>query len=206
MPLIRKDTQPIASDAVAPDASLAALFGGDEDARWAATRQLAQAPNATDILGRALAMERASRVREAIFTSLARIATPASAEVVLPYLRSEDANIRTGALDALRAMPEAAGPHLPRLLKDEDPDVRLLITEIARGLPTAEAARLLCDLLEIETQPNVCGAAVEVLAEVGGPDALPTLQRCAARFHDQPFLGFSIRIAIERIGAPTSNA
>ena len=48
-------------------------------------------------------------MREAIFTGLARIATAESAAAVVPYLRSDDASLRTGAIDALRAMPKAAG-------------------------------------------------------------------------------------------------
>ena len=73
----------------------------------------------------------------------------------------------------LRAMPEACRPHLPALLADTDADVRLLSCELVRGLPDEEANRLLCDLLERETEKNVCAAAIEVLAEIGRPEALP---------------------------------
>ena len=45
--------------------------------------------------------------------------------------------------------------------------LRLLACELTRNLPSGEAARLLCGLLEHEAEPNVCAAAVEVLAEVG---------------------------------------
>ena len=76
-------------------------------------------------------------------------------------------------------MPQACRPHLPALLADSDADVRLLSCELARGLPDDEANRLLCDLLERETEKNVCAAAVEVLAEIGRPEALPALARCA---------------------------
>ena len=60
------------------------------------------------VLAAALSRESDPRVREAIFTGLARIATAESAAAVLPYLRSDDAGLRTAALDALRAMPQAA--------------------------------------------------------------------------------------------------
>jgi HEAT repeat protein len=69
-------------------------------------------------------------------------------------------------------------------------------------LPESEASRLLCDLLERETAKNVCAAALEVLAEMGQPQALPTLRRCAERFRDDPFIAFSIKVATERIGGP----
>ena len=48
---------------------------------------------------------------------------------------------------------------------------------------------------------NVCAAAVDVLAEIGAPDTLPSLVRCAARFADRPFLGFAVKVASERIGS-----
>lgn len=197
MPLVRKPADP-AFSAKPPSASLTA---GTSDERWAAARAAADHADSVPALATALATETDSRVREAIFTSLARIATTASAEVVVPYVRSEDAELRTGAIDALRAMPRAAVPQLPRLLADTDADVRLLSCELVRCLPDAEAHRLLCDLLDRETEKNVCAAALEVLADVGQPDALPVLERCAARFATDPFIAFSVTVARDRIGA-----
>ena len=95
--------------------------------------------------------------------------------------------------------------HLPLLLADLDADVRLLSCELARGLPDEDANRLLCQLLEAETEKNVCAAAVEVLAEIGRPEALPALTRCATRFDSDPFIAFSIKVAIDRIVAPPSS-
>jgi HEAT repeat protein len=197
MPLVRKPpTHPPATPA------RLSLGEGTSDQRWSAVRAAAERPDGTALLAAALPREANARVREAIFTGLARIATPESAAVVVPYLRSDDANLRTGAIDALRAMPEACRPHLPGLLADADPDVRLLSCELARGLPDEDANRLLCDLLETETEKNVCAAAVEVLAEIGRPEALPSLARCGARFDGDPFIAFSVRVATERILAP----
>jgi len=153
-------------------------------------------------LGKALSQETDARVREAIFTSLISSSTAESIEAILPHLRSDDANLRTGALDALRAMPAAARPYLPALLADEHPDVRLLSCEIARALSSAQATPLLCDLLDREAEANVCAAAIDVLAEIGGPEALPVLARCAERFAHTPFLAFAIKVAAQRISGP----
>ena len=57
------------------------------------------------------------------------------------------------------------------------------------------------EILATESQANVCAAAVEVLAEVGGPELLPALAECAARFPDDPFLAFAVQVASERIGS-----
>jgi HEAT repeat protein len=167
-----------------------------------AVRAAAERPDGAALLASALEGESDPRVREAIFTGLARIGSAESAAAVLPCLRSDEAGLRTGALDALRAMPDAARAHLSTLLADPDPDVRLLSCELTRGLTDSEANRLLCDLLDRETEKNVCAAALEVLAEIGNADALPALERCAGRFASDPFIAFSIKVATDRIVQP----
>ena len=200
MPLIRKPIQPPC--AAAPDATvLTALVSGTDDERWAAARAAAEMPGGAQALGAALSHERNARVREAMFTSLARIASAESIELTLALLRSDDAAVRTGALDALRAMQDAVWPYVARLFADPDPDIRVLACELARDMPAQAASRLLCGLIEAETELNVCASAVEVLAELGEPDALPALARCGERFRSSPFLLFSIKIAADRIGS-----
>jgi HEAT repeat protein len=88
----------------------------------------------------------------------------------------------------LRAVAARIEPLLTEALADSDPDVRLLICEVVRELPSPVANRLMIELLDRETEINVCGAAMEVLAEVGDASALPALDRCARRFADEPFL------------------
>lgn len=202
MPLIRKSPAPAAGDRL----PVGGLASADADARWTAARRLGDDPDSVEALGRALAQESEPRVREAILTSLTRIGGPRAAAVITPHLRSDDAALRTAALDALRALPEAASEHLAELLADPDSDVRVLACELGRVVPQAAADRLLSRLLEREAHPNVCAAAVEVLAEVGSAQALPALDACAQRFAGEPFLAFSIRTARARIseknGAP----
>jgi HEAT repeat protein len=198
MPLIRK---PSAASAP-PAAADLSLSDGDRDQRWAAARAAVGRADGVALLAAALPKEEDPRVREAIFTALARIATVESAATVLPYLRSDEADLRTAASDALRAMPGACRPHVSQLLVDPDDDVRVLSCELARNLPEGEANQLLIELLEQETEKNVCAAAIEVLAEIGRPEALPALASCAQRFGGDPFISFSIQVAIDRIGKP----
>lgn len=198
MPLIRK---PSAGESVEPPSG--ELSSPLADARWAAARRM-QAPRDVAGLAAALEEETDARVREAIFTSLVRIGGPESAQALALQVRSDDASLRTGALDALRASPAAAAAVLPELLFDPDGDVRLLACELVRVTPGEASMKLLCEMLSRETEANVAGAGVEVLAEVGGPEVLPTLERCADRFADEAFLMFAIRIARDRIGAQQS--
>lgn len=199
MPLIRKP--PESRPAAAPESGtvLAALASGSDDERWAAARAAPDLPGSVEALGAALLRERNARVREAILTALSRIGSSESVERVVPLLRTDDAQLRTGALDALRAMKSAAWPFVPMLLGDSDADVRLLACELVRSMPAEEAGRLLCRLLDSEREVNVCASAVEVLAEVGNAAALPVLARCAERFRGTAFLEFSIKITTDRI-------
>ena len=199
MPLIRKTATPAAAAPPDPAKVFEALAGGTEDERWDAARAAPGIPGAARHLHEAALRETSPRVREALFTSLTRIASPESVELLLPLLRSDDAPLRTGALDALRAMKGLAWPYLPRLLEDGNADVRLLACELARDQPGKESAALLCDLLESEREQNVCASAVEVLAEIGDPEALPALSRCAERFRGVSFLEFAIQTTIDRI-------
>lgn len=198
MPLVRKPPGgPAASQPVSFDAH--SLAAGDDDARWAAARAAASHPEAVAALAAALPREREPRVREAILTSLSRIGSAESASALLPHLRSDVASLRTGALDALRAMPAAVAPHLPALLSDDDADVRLLSCELVREQPEIQANRLLAAVLEGEDDANVCAAALEVACEVGDSGLLAALIRCEQRFATDPFLAFSIAVARERI-------
>jgi HEAT repeat protein len=205
MPLIRKTQETAGSEqkAIAVDnaADIAALsHSGVVEDRWAAARAMA-ARHDVPALSHALATESNARIRTAILTGLAQIATPESADAVIPYLRSEDAKIRTEALDALRAMADAVKPRLPALLADADADVRLLACEVVRNVKGADAEVLLCNLLIGEESKNVCSAAIEVLAEIGTEAALPSLAQCSARFTDDAFLGFAISVAANRLRA-----
>lgn len=201
MPLVKRDN-PRTAGAPAPEdtrSPVADLQSRDTEVRWRAARGIAPEPKFVAPLAAALECETVPRVREAIITALIRIGDRASAQALLPSLRAQDAGVRTAAIDALQAMPDATAPFMTSLLSDPDSDVRILATELVRNMPVDKATSLLTALLDHETHPNVCGAAVEVLTALGSPEALPSLQACAARFAGTPFLAFAISHAIARI-------
>jgi HEAT repeat protein len=202
MPLIRKSPDP-AAQATSADfqAASTALGSPEADDRWRAARALAAFPQGAAMLGAAAAAEPDERVREAMFTSLARMGTRQSVIALTPHLRSDDASRRTGAMDALKAKPELLSEAMTDLLQDPDADVRVLACDLVRELPGAEATLLLGRVLDGDPEVNVCAAAIDVIADIGLPDALPHLDRCAQRFADQPFVTFAIRVARDRIGA-----
>ena len=209
MPLIRKPgkSDQRAGTPAAPSAAdvLRGLESLDVDKRWAAARDARSVPGCESALAAALTREVDLRVREAMFTALAGLGSPQGRQAILEFLRSDDAGLRAGALDVLRPMTDVVKAQLPKLLSDTDVDVRLLSCELARGLPGADATAMLCDLLARESEVNVIAAAIDVLAEVGDPEALSALEHCEARFQDTPFLSFAIKVAKEQIVSHSTN-
>lgn len=203
MPFVRRDLA-VPSVAVGePDDGLASRIAalGDHDAavRWAAARGLGADGAAVPALAAALGIERVPRVREAIMTALIRIGGETSVDALLPWLRSQDAGLRAATIEALQALPEATLPFMASLLGNGDSDVRILACELARNMPAADATRVMCGLIDHEPHPNVCAAAVDVLAEVGTRDAVSALRACGERFAGTPFLPFAVSVAIARI-------
>lgn len=193
MPLVRKsDGSP------PPPPSAPVLTSSVASERFAAARAMTGVGDIS-LLGAALAREHDASVREAILTSLCQIATPEAAAAIIPGVRAEDARTRREALDALMSMPLSALPHLPALLGDDDPDVRLLSCEIVRNLPSETATELLIPVLRLDRGVNVCIAAVDVLTEIGDETALAPLAEAQARFPDEAFLHYAIEAARERI-------
>jgi HEAT repeat protein len=199
MPLIRKPVDPHRAKSVTHGDVLKELVSGNQEERWSAARAAVNVPGASDALAAALRTEADPRVREAMFTSLARIGSAQSVQELVGFLRADNASLRTGALDALRMAHEVVRDQLPSLINDADGDVRVLSCEVVRGLSPAEATRMLCELLQSEQEPNVCAAAIDVLAEVGDASALAVLAQCENRFGDTPFLAFAIKVATARI-------
>ena len=182
-------------------ADVAHLQSGDLETRWNAARALGGCAEAVPALAAALAAEHAPQVREALATALLRVGNEASVAALIPHIRSPDAALRAIAIEALQALPDATRPFMQRLLADDDMDVRILALELLRGMPAAEATRLACGVLEREQHPNVCAAAIDVLAETGTPVAVPVLRACASRFAGTPFIPFVVSAAIARISA-----
>lgn len=199
MPLLKrgKPDEPTPRPAEPIDALVGDLHHADPERRWSAARRLGEQAGAAAPLAAALAGEKEPRVIEAIFTSLIRRGGVESSAYLLPLLRSDEAAVRGGAIEALQTMPAELARHIAELLHDPDSDVRIFAVELTRKMPPAQAAPWLCEMLDRETHPNVCAAAVDVLADIGSRDAIPCLEQCRDRFAQQPFLPFAISVAID---------
>ena len=166
--------------------------------RWAAL-DLAEFPDATEMLCAQLERETAVAVREALLTTLIKIGDGAVVQGLIPLLRSEDAALRNLVIEALQQLPDAVAPHIEAMLQDPDSDYRIFSINVLDNLKHPQAPAWLQDVVQRETNINVCATAVDVLAEVGTPEVIPALSALPERFNDDPFMQFCVQTAIRRI-------
>lgn len=183
------------------DGLLAQLADADPGVRRWAARDLADHPEAAAGVCAQVARETDAGVRAALFNTAAILGGPIVVEAMVQLLRSEEPVVRNGALEVLAHAPEAVAPHINRLLQDADVDVRIFTVNLLGELRHPEVTSWLLQVLRSEAQANVVGAALEVLVEVGGPESLPALRQARERFAAEPYIVFSIDLALERIGS-----
>jgi len=188
------------------EALVCELEHADAGRRWRAARALAGAAGLGDILAARLAEERDTAVRAGLFAALTAIGGVAAARLLAPFLRSPDAGLRGGAIEALKQLKDAAIPVVDALLADADADTRMLAVEVTRAWPEHESAPRLAAILAGDRDVNVCAAAVDVASELGDTALLGRLAALRARFPAQDFILFAAEVARARIQAQARKA
>jgi HEAT repeat protein len=155
--------------------------------------------NAVPVMCVHLANEPNLSVRSIILTGLIANKSPAVVAGLLPLLRSEDTNLRNGAIEALQQMPDEVAPSVDAMLADPDSDVRIFVVNVLAALPHPMVPEWLHRVVSLDPHVNVCAAALDALAEVGEPDTIPALQALAERFSDVAFIKFAVDAASRRI-------
>lgn len=191
MPLIKH----IAADSVPPAAGPhydTALLDAPEPAvRRAAAQALGDCPEAVPALLRALEQEVEQPVRSAVLAALGRTGNEEAAAGLAACLRSEDVWLRNAALEVLRGLPAQVATVIAHLLVDWDRDVRILAVGILDTLRHECVEEWLLQLIEADPDVNVCGAALDVLAEVGTETARAPVERLVERFRGEPYIAFA---------------
>lgn len=203
MPLVKASSTAASSG---PDRTIASresvladLTTGSVDRRRAAARDCRAFPDAVELIAGRLEVEDDTRVVEALVLNLVAIGGPAAAAALAPQLRSDRAGCRFAAAEALADMGVDALPFFDALIRDPDPQVRIMAAEIGRGRAGGTMARTLEDLLATEEEVNVCCAYIEVLTEIGTADTAAALAAVLHRIPDSPFLRFSVETALSRL-------
>ncbi|MDQ7020101.1 MAG: HEAT repeat domain-containing protein [Robiginitomaculum sp.] len=164
--------------------------------RWA-VRDLVKFPESVGPLCELLKREGDHLVQDLALDTLMQIGGSEAVSAMVPLLRSDDARLRNGVIEALQGMPEDVALVMNDLLTDEDSDVRIFAADILRILPHKNTVKWLCDALEKEEHPNVVGAIVDRLSEVGDEGCVPVLKSSIEKFQDNQYLSFAINTAIK---------
>ncbi len=167
--------------------------------RWA-SRELAEYKEASTYLVEQLMKEEDISVREIIITSLTEIRDEIAVVGLINCLKSEDAHLRNSAIEALKQMPEQVSAYIEKLLKDKDPDIRIFAVNILESLRHPDVDKWLIEVIEKDENVNVCGTALDLLAEIGTEEDLSAIKKLKERFKDEPYIQFAADLALERIG------
>ncbi|MBA2848071.1 response regulator [Thermosulfuriphilus ammonigenes] len=136
-------------------------------------------------------------VRERILEELGqRLAQEEDERLLKLMLSSPQAYIRNGAIDLAQDLGPQILPHLERLARDEDKDLRKLVLDIAVQINDPRAERLLLEALDDE-ETNVRITAAEYLGQKGVREAIPRLEEMAIREEDEMARG----VALEALAA-----
>ncbi|RAN44253.1 hypothetical protein RB25_20590 [Herbaspirillum rubrisubalbicans] len=185
---------------VARATALASLQAADPALRRSAAQTLAGQPEAVPVILDALERESSLAVRTALLDSLAATPGDEAVQALAGCLRSEDAWLRNAAIDLLRGMPEQVAPVIAHMLIDPETDIRILAVGILDTLRHARVEDWLLQLIDAETEVNVCGAALEVLTTIGTPAAIGPVTTLMRRFSDEPYITFAGRLLLNRLG------
>jgi hypothetical protein len=178
-----------------PDA-LPALSAASPATRREAVRELSGDPTVVEHLAARLLVEPDASVRDVLLLALVRHDTAATVRALVPCLRSSDAAVRNETVRTLHAMPAGVRIVMPELLADADPDVRGFAVGMLQSLHHHDADAWIVRLVRDEGDPNVCAAAVDLLATSALPEARALLTALPARFPGEPFLAFIVSRAL----------
>ena len=166
--------------------------------RWAA-RDIVDCPQSSQALVQCLLVEPEQSVREIMLTTLVRIGDAPAVEGLVQCLRSEEAALRSEAIEALKQLPEMVAPIMRQLLTDEASDVRIFAVNVLESLRHPAVETWLTEVIVRDAHVNVCATAVDLLGEVGSRAALGPLQQLKSRFPQEPYIQFAADLAIKRI-------
>ncbi|MBK1693195.1 PBS lyase [Chromatium weissei] len=168
--------------------------------RWAA-RDLLTYSNVSAALVERLLIETEPSVIEVILTTLTRIGDECAIEGLIRCLRTENAMLRNAAIEAMKLLPDEIAPFISHLLNDPDPDVRIFTVDVLESLRHPQVESWLIRVITEDAHLNVCGAAVDLLGEVGSECARPALLALKQRFPEEPYIQFAADLALTRIAA-----
>ncbi len=135
-------------------------------------------------------------VQEAAEYALRRIRGATTVQAVAPLLRVENTTARNIAMDILREIGVDDITTLTRLLYDQDPDIRIFISDILGSTGTSLALAPLCDVLLHDPEVNVRYQAAVSLGSLGYLEAAESLRLA---LNDEEWVQYAVIEALAKI-------
>jgi HEAT repeat protein len=167
--------------------------------RWAA-RDLVECPDSALALVAQLKVEPDLSVREVILSTLTKLKNQESIDGLIECLRSDDAALRNEVIEMMQQCPDEVENFIQTLLDDKDSDIRIFAVNILEELCHTDIEKWLIGVIDKDPQVNVCATAAGILAEIGTIAARESLAALSRRFANEPFLVFTVELALKRIG------
>lgn len=140
-------------------------------------------------------------VQEAVEYALRKLRGKKTVQGMIPLLRSDDAPIRNIAMDILREIGCDDIASLQTLMRDNDADIRIFISDILGYSSSRLAVPLLSDALLKDPEVNVRYQAAVSLGTLAFPEAVHALGQA---MHDEEWVQFSVVEALTKIRADST--
>ena len=100
----------------------------------------------------------------------------------------------------MQQLPGHVAPIMSALLCDGSSDVRIFAVNVLESLRHPDVESWLLTVIEQDPHVNVCATAVDLLSELGTPQAREPLESLKARFPGEPYIQFAVDLALSRLG------
>lgn len=124
-------------------------------------------------------------------------------EAMFRMLKSDNAYLRNAVISFLQTYGEEAEPFIRSLLTDPDRDIRIFAVNVLGDLRLEQAPELLRFFITREIAEghdiNALMTAVDYMGELGGEQDIQLLEAVRREFPDDPYVGFGVELAIQRI-------
>lgn len=145
--------------------------------------------------------ERSAFVRRSIIKLLGNSPNNSAVTQAVAELQSQEAVIRSAALEVLVLQGHRAEPYLVKLMKHDSKDIRKMAAEALGRIAGAVAEQALVDGLE-DTEANVVIACVEALGAIKEPSSIPELRKVLCRTTDF-WIAFAVFGVLAKHNAPS---
>lgn len=160
----------------------------------------ASGPAQAGDLARLLAAEPDLGRRAGHLAALVALANAEAGAALAGLLAHGDPAVRACGVEGLRRLPAALSDAvLEGLLAAPSPDMRIRALDAIDRVPDPQVEGWLVGLLTRESDENVCGVVLDLLAEIGSDAALPAIRAARLRFANEPFVAFAADLALAQI-------